>query len=998
MGKVNKRNKVNGVNGAIDTGLVESRPAGGDVRHPRSSPSEILTTKHRYKEESLRIATWNARTLLKAGKLENMKREMARMNINILGVCETRWTDEGDYYSDGYRVLHGGGSEHRNGVAVILDKRTAASVVKVSYEGDRLMLVKLRGKPTDIVIVQVYMPTSEHKEEEVEDMYEKIEELLDRETVGRDYVVVMGDWNAVVGEGKEDNIVGHYGLGNRNERGEKLVDFCRRRQLYIANTWFCQDRRRRYTWTKPGNTGRYQIDYILTKTRFWNSVSNAKSYPGADADSDHNPVVATVRVKLKKFNKKGKRVRYDFERLKDYLTAMDYRSQTNLELETIEEEACNVNQRWQQLKESVLKSANEVLGQKTMTSNRKPWVTTEMIDRMEERRRWKNVNSDEGRKKYRELNNQLRRATDKARQKWWEEQCQELEVLEKSGRSDLLYQKVTQLTKNQRKKKKTACIKDKDGRKLTEPDAVCSRWKQYIEQLYDKENKPTEDAVKNEEEDTDGAGAEILFSEFEKALADLKNGKAEGIDGIPAELLKALGCTAKKELFEICKEIYLSGEWPDDMMASIVIPIEKKQGAQECVEFRTISLVSHASKILLKILTRRLEAKAEAFLGDDQYGFRRGCGTREGIAAMRTLYERSLEHDNKVYVCFVDYEKAFDRVNWVKLMAVLQSIGIDWRDRKLIKNLYWKQTAYVRIGDMLSERCEIGRGVRQGCSLSPLLYNIYDEAMMREALEEVDHGVKVGGQLIKTIRFADDKAVTASSQRGLQQLMDNIDRVTKEYGMKINVKKTKVMCIARKTGGKVRIIIDGQKVEQVSQFRYLGSLISEDGYCEKDIRARIGMGKSAFLAKKILLTSNIGMELKKRIVKSTVWSVMLYGAETWTLTQAEKKRIEAFEMWVWRRMLKISWKEKISNDEVLMKIGEQRNLLNIISQRKHSWIGHILRHDGLLNTILEGRMEGKAARGRKRLNMLSDILKNDSYIAVKRRAEDRSQWIGTSMS
>ena len=933
--------------------------------------------------------------MLKAGKLENMKREMARMNINILGVCETRWTDEGDYYSDGYRVLHGGGSEHRNGVAVILDKRTAASVVKVSYEGDRLMLVKLRGKPTDIVIIQVYMPTSEHKEEEVEDMYEKIEELLDRETVGRDYVVVMGDWNAVVGEGKEDNIVEHYGLGNRNERGEKLVDFCRRRQLYIANTWFCQDRRRRYTWTKPGNTGRYQIDYILTKTRFWNSVSNAKSYPGADADSDHNPVVATVRVKLKKFNKKGKRVRYDFERLKDYLTAMDYRSQTNLELETIEDEACNVNQRWQQLKESVLKSANEVLGQKTMTSNRKPWVTTEMIDRMEERRRWKNVNSDEGRKKYRELNNQLRRATDKARQKWWEEQCQELEVLEKSGRSDLLYQKVTQLTKNQRKKKKTACIKDKDGRKLTEPDAVCSRWKQYIEQLYDKENKPTEDAVKNEEEDTDGAGAEILFSEFEKALADLKNGKAEGIDGIPAELLKALGCTAKKELFEICKEIYLSGEWPDDMMASIVIPIEKKQGAQECVEFRTISLVSHASKILLKILTRRLEAKAEAFLGDDQYGFRRGCGTREGIAAMRTLYERSLEHDNKVYVCFVDYEKAFDRVNWVKLMAVLQSIGIDWRDRKLIKNLYWKQTAYVRIGDMLSERCEIGRGVRQGCSLSPLLYNIYDEAMMREALEEVDHGVKVGGQLIKTIRFADDKAVTASSQRGLQQLMDNIDRVTKEYGMKINVKKTKVMCIARKTGGKVRIIIDGQKVEQVSQFRYLGSLISEDGYCEKDIRARIGMGKSAFLAKKILLTSNIGMELKKRIVKSTVWSVMLYGAETWTLTQAEKKRIEAFEMWVWRRMLKISWKEKISNDEVLMKIGEQRNLLNIISQRKHSWIGHILRHDGLLNTILEGRMEGKAARGRKRLNMLSDILKNDSYIAVKRRAEDRSQWIGT---
>ena len=103
---------------------------------------------------------------------------------------------------------------------------------------------------------------------------------------------------------------------------------------------------------------------------------------------------------------------------------------------------------------------------------------------------------------------------------------------------------------------------------------------------------------------------------------------------------------------------------------------------------------------------------------------------------------------------------------------------------------------------------------------------------MREALEEVDHGVKVGGHLIKTIRFADDKAVTASSQRGLQLLMDNINRVTQEYGMKINIKQTKVMCIARKTGGKIRILIDGQKVEQVSQFRYLGSSDShKPNYC-----------------------------------------------------------------------------------------------------------------------------------------------------------------------
>src|SRR6476619_177158 len=113
------------------------------------------------------------------------------------------------------------------------------------------------------------------------------------------------------------------------------------------------------------------------------------------------------------------------------------------------------------------------------------------------------------------------------------------------------------------------------------------------------------------------------------------------------------------------------------------------------VSHRTISLISHASKILLKILTNRIEANARDFIGRNQFGFRKGCGTRDAIGVMRMICERSVEFGNTVYICFVDLEKEFDRVNLEKMMKVLQSIGVDWSYRRMISELYMNQEAVV---------------------------------------------------------------------------------------------------------------------------------------------------------------------------------------------------------------------------------------------------------------------------------------------------------------
>src|SRR6218665_2485194 len=142
--------------------------------------------------------------------------------------------------------------------------------------GSRMINVKIKAEPVDKMIIQVYMPTTNHEEEEVENMYERLEEVLDR-TKGTDYVVIIGDWNAVVGEGADGKSIGKYGLGKRNNRGKKLTELCNRRELVITNTWFQHEKRRRYTWKAPGDVARFQLDYIIGKTKVQKQCQECKS-------------------------------------------------------------------------------------------------------------------------------------------------------------------------------------------------------------------------------------------------------------------------------------------------------------------------------------------------------------------------------------------------------------------------------------------------------------------------------------------------------------------------------------------------------------------------------------------------------------------------------------------------------------------------------------------------------------------------------------------------
>jgi len=229
-------------------------------------------------------------------------------------------------------------------------------------------------------------------------------------------------------------------------------------------------------------------------------------------------------------------------------------------------------------------------------------------------------------------------------------------------------------------------------------------------------------------------------------------------------------------------------------------------------------------------------------------------------------------------------------------MRVLRRLGVDYRGRRLIENLYMGQTFTVRIEEEDSDPGIIGRGTRQGCPLSPLLFNIYIQEVLNETLDNVADGVATGGRLVQAIRFTDDQAMTASSEKGLQQIMEALERISEEYGMRINLKKTKVMMFTKGQPRKVSIWLRNTELEQVHEFCYLGSLLTEDARCDKKIKKRIEMAKAAFMRRGELLRGNISRDLKKRMVKALAWSVALYGSETWTLRKEDIKRIQAFEM------------------------------------------------------------------------------------------------------
>ena len=220
---------------------------------------------------------------------------------------------------------------------------------------------------------------------------------------------------------------------------------------------------------------------------------------------------------------------------------------------------------------------------------------------------------------------------------------------------------------------------------------------------------------------------------------------------------------------------------------------------------------------------------------------------------------------------------------------------------------------------------------------------------------------KINGSPISNIRYADDTVLMADSTQGLQQHLSSLQSESEKRGLTINNKKTNIMALSKNTEIPCsNIFLDGKKLDQTNQFNYLGSLVTSDYRCDKEIRRRVVLPKKAFTEKKtILADKKLSIKLRLRLLKCYVWSTLLYGCESWTISSSCKKKLDALEMWCYRKMMRVSWVKKISHERLLNMVSRERRLLVAIRRRQLKFVGHVVRKGGWEKLVLEWKINGK---------------------------------------
>jgi hypothetical protein len=990
-----------------------SQPTGSMTAPDESPRREVrnTTTSLLGPKTQIRLGTWNVRTMYETSRLAQVLKEMDNYQLDILGVSECRWTGSGKITTaTGSTMLYSGHPDsHTHGVALIISKHKANTLLEWEPVSERLIRARFNSKYCKLTIIQCYAPTNEATDEDKDEWYEQLQRLVSK-VPQHDMLLIIGDMNAKVGNNNTnyEKAMGTHGCGDMNDNGSRLADFCMNNSGVIGGTIFPHKKIHKLTWKSPDGTTVNQIDHIIVNSKWRSSLSDVRVFRGADVYSDHHLLTAKITLKLRKAPQEtSHRKKTDVGKLKDPITRQEFvlhlRNRFSALEDILDTEDTSIDSMWSEIKAAYCKTGEEVLGFVKKKKD-KEWITPETRLLIGERKKLKgkllSTRSprlvERVQKEYSEKNKEVKKSARRDKRAYMEEIAEEAEEAARRGDLGAVY-KITKKLCGQ-SSSQAVPVKDKHGNTISTESEQADRWVQHFQEVL---NRPDPDDPADPEE------AEIILdidtsepteAEVTAAIRRMKSGKAAGIDSIHAEMMQADMVTSTRVLTALFSKVWSDEAIPADWCKGLVVKLPKKGNLQNCDNWRGITLLSIPSKIFCRVLLDRIQKSVDATLRKEQAGFRQGRGCTDQIFALRNIMEQCIEWNAPVAINFIDFKKAFDSVHRETLWKILLSYGIPPKIVTLVKKFYNNFECSVIVNGKLTEWFSVESGVRQGCIISPILFLITIDWIMRRTTADKARGIQWSFfSHLEDLDFADDLAILSTTHKQLQEKTDRLTSYAKQTGLNINTTKTQVMNINPKQVE--HITVDGSPLENVDEFTYLGSLISSDNGVKKDIQARLGKARSAFARlRPVWRSSQYSLKTKAKLYNSNVKSVLLYGSECWRVTKSDMNKIDVFHNSCLRQICRIFWPQKISNEELYKKTG-CKNVTTEIKRRRFKWLGHVLRMDpdSIPRTALRWTPQGKRKRGRPKTTWRRTVESELKELGItwgeaQKRAKDRNDW------
>jgi hypothetical protein len=887
------------------------------------TPAPVANQRQGETWQGMKFCTYNAHGIASTGRLVGLEEALCKINFDLIGLSETHHFEAQHdvlqpsgwhFYNSGKPKADGASSRNYTytGVGFIISQKLHHHFAGIRYISDRIIQVdfKFRGGRT-IQVTQVYAPHSGYSDADYDEFLNQLSDAISNSKHSDQ--LIMGDFNARIGQdGGNERHCGKHCTGRRNTRGDALAAFCEDNDLYVANGFFKKPTSRRWTWrNKNGSGQKEEIDYVLTRRR--TTVTDVQVLSRFDAGSDHRLVRAVIRTPLFRWQPRTRpQLHAGYNQLKLKAKLVELMDQpTPSDSSTIEQ--------WRRLRSALTQAAHEAelhTERLRKISDRTKQLNEERLTRKHGTgpQRWALIDYTQLCKLYRmslaeDLKkhrvNVMKRAI---RTNRW-----------RSGKLELMH-----------RKKAIAQLKRPDGTLTTRTGELAEQVSSFYNALYSSSDGPFIFDARGP------LSRPITGQELRNAAAKIRGNKAPGIDGIRSRAAKYGTEVFADELASTVNKMFEENEVPADFAYASTILLYKKGDHTDLGNYRPISLLPTLYKVVTRVLAQRVEEVAQARLSSEQAGFRQTFSTIDHIHAINMLLEKTHEFNQPIYLMFIDFRKAFDTIEFRTIWQALEHFGVDECTVRLIKHLYSSGTAAVQL-EGFKANYDVQRGVRQGDSLSPLIFTLCLQHAMEQVKWDDDAGIDINGRRLRHLDYADDIVIIATTPQKLQRSTDAVVSSITPTGLQVNASKTKWMANERgaANAATAAITINGETIERVTSFVYLGQLVHERRNHAKEIGRRTGSAWATFnKAKDLLCSKNTPQHLKRRYFQMCIMPSLLYGCETWALTEATWTRLARVQRSMERRMLGLRLRDKKASSWIRAKTKLPDV---VIAARKRQW-------------------------------------------------------------